>query len=352
MIKSDVVIIGGGLAGLTLQYLLNKEGVRPIIIEARNHLGGRIYTKTKDGNAPIEMGATWLGTRHHFLNDLLKELGLDIFPQLIGKNAIYETTPNTPQLVKLPPNEDPSFRIKGGSSALIKVLSESLDSSQLYLNQIITSIKEEEDGLLIEGTSNTFKAKIVVSTIPPFLFKRTIALNPPLPNTILDIMEHTHTWMGESIKVGLSYAAPFWRRQDFNGTIFSNPGPITELYDHSNYEDNLYAVKGFLNNSYYALRKEDRRYLVLSQLKRYYGEIVDHYLDYQEVVWRKEQYTYAEYEDFISPHQNNGHTLYRKPYLNGKLYIAGSETAAQFPGYMDGAVGSAYYVYEQITNGV
>lgn len=39
--------------------------------------------------------------------------------------------------------------------------------------------------------------------------------------------------MGESIKVGLTYATPFWREKS-SETIFSNVGPIPEMYDYSN----------------------------------------------------------------------------------------------------------------------
>jgi len=49
------------------------------------------------------------------------------------------------------------------------------------------------------------------------------------------------------------------------------------------------------------------------------------------------------------PHQNNGHPLFRTPLMNGRLIIAGSETAANFPGYMDGAVQSAYNVLNILT---
>ena len=39
--------------------------------------------------------------------------------------------------------------------------------------------------------------------------------------------------MGESIKVGLTYATPL-EREKSSETIFSNVGPIPEMYDHSN----------------------------------------------------------------------------------------------------------------------
>lgn len=46
---------------------------------------------------------------------------------------------------------------------------------------------------------------------------------------------------------------------------------------------------------------------------------------------------------------NNGNLVYRQSYWGGRLFIAGSETAAAHPGYMDGAVNSAQWVNQQIT---
>ena len=41
------------------------------------------------------------------------------------------------------------------------------------------------------------------------------------------------------------------------------------------------------------------------------------------------------------PHQNNGHPLFRKNYCDNRLLFAGTETAQQHPGYMEGAVVAA-----------
>lgn len=40
----DVVVIGGGLAGLVAAFELKRQGHRPIVLEAQNRVGGRIYT--------------------------------------------------------------------------------------------------------------------------------------------------------------------------------------------------------------------------------------------------------------------------------------------------------------------
>lgn len=42
--SKDVVVIGGGLAGLVAAFELKRQGHRPIVLEAQNRVGGRIYT--------------------------------------------------------------------------------------------------------------------------------------------------------------------------------------------------------------------------------------------------------------------------------------------------------------------
>lgn len=348
-LTTDVLIIGGGLSGLCLQYLLEKANFTSRIVEARDRLGGRILTTENAGSPPIEMGATWLGKKHKQLNSLLEELGLEIFPQRLGKTAIYEAISTSPhQLVSLPPNEEPSFRIKGGSSRLIETLASKIASNHIYLEQKVLSIKEEKDSLLVETEDMSWETKYLISTLPPYLFKESISLSSALPDEVLELMDNTHTWMGESIKFGLSFDSPFWREEGLSGTLVSNVGPIPEMYDHASFEDDAFALKGFFNSAYFPLKKEERKEMILNQLRKYYGDKVDSYLDYQEKVWAKEPFTFASYKGHLLPHQNNGHELYRRPYLNGRLFISGSETAAQYPGYMDGAVSAANFVFSHV----
>lgn len=351
MIQADIIIIGGGLTGLTLNYLLQDHNKRIIIIEARDRLGGRIHTVQNEGGPPVEMGATWLSSEHHRLQSLLSDLKLDLFEQKLGDKAIYEpTSMSSHQLVDLPPNQPSSYRIEGGTSSLIQSLAQNMESSDLYLGQLVKSITESDHRLLVQSGQETFEASIVISTLPPKLLDTNIDIEPALPDELRTVMAKTHTWMGESIKFGLSYPTPFWRKEDSSGTVFSNAGPITEMYDHSNVEDNRYAIKGFLNSSYFSVSRQERQDMVISQLKKYYGEVVHDYLKYHEYVWAKDTETFIPYQEHVLPHQHNGHDLFQKPYLNGKLYLAGAETSVVSPGYMDGAIHSAQTVYEQLTD--
>ena len=56
------------------------------------------------------------------------------------------------------------------------------------------------------------------------------------------------------------------------------------------------------------------------------------------------------YHTNVLPHQHNGHPLFRQPLFDHRFFIAGSETAANFPGYMDGAIQSGQFVAQHIIN--
>lgn len=343
-----ITIIGGGLSGLLIAYLLKKDGFSPQILEARNRLGGRIYTLRSGVDSHIEMGATWLGKKHHHLLDLLDDLGIDIYEQYMGSRGYYEPmSVSPPQLVELPPNEEPSYRIAGGTDSVIQALTDQIDQGQIHLNQAVRAIRKTADTALeIETDDQLFKADFVMSTLPPKLLTDTIDFSPLLPDEFTAIASQTHTWMAESIKVALTFDEPFWRNPNSSGTIFSNVGPVTEMYDHSS--ENHFALKGFMNNAYHAVSLEHRKQLVLEQLRRFYGKRVDNYLSYEELVWKNEPFSYCQYAQPVVPHQYNGHSIFQKTFLDDHLFIAGSETASAFPGYMDGAVESARRAVRQL----
>ncbi|MEP0265182.1 NAD(P)/FAD-dependent oxidoreductase [Dokdonia sp.] len=347
--KKNVLIIGAGLTGLLLAYKLKQQGIPVIILEARDRIGGRIHTYLSNQETPIEMGATWLGLQHKALVQLLKELHIPIYPQYMDGKAWYEPTSLSPAYeVALPPNESPSYRIQGGSISLIKKLAEPFTSEELQLNTVVTKIEAQETQFKVTTQNNVFTASKVVTTLPPNLLVNTIQFEPKLPENLSAISKKTHTWMGESIKFGISYNRAFWKDQDWSGTLFSNVGPITEMYDHSNSEQNKFALKGFLDSSLSSQTKEARKIAVFEQLKRSFGEEALSYLSYEETIWKDQKYTSTPYENYVLPHQNNGQAIYKNTYYNDRYYIAGSETAQIYGGYMEGAVQSAQTCFEHI----
>lgn len=130
-------------------------------------------------------------------------------------------------------------------------------TADICLNEKVKSIEEKEDVIQIKTEYKTYTAKYVISTLSPHLLATSI--DTPLSHDIAftSIANKTHIWMGESIKVGLTYATPFWREKS-SGTIFSNVGPIPEMYDHSNAEETYFGLMRFLNGAYHYVSKEER----------------------------------------------------------------------------------------------
>src|ERR1700730_1788799 len=56
--RTDVGIVGAGVAGLAAARRLHEHGARVVVLEARRRIGGRIFT-TRDPRTPgpIELGA-------------------------------------------------------------------------------------------------------------------------------------------------------------------------------------------------------------------------------------------------------------------------------------------------------
>jgi oxygen-dependent protoporphyrinogen oxidase len=78
-----VLIVGGGISGLSAAYYLNKAGVRPTLVEKASHLGGVIRTSVQQG-CVLEAGPdSFLAAKPEAL-DLIREVGLA--DQVIGSN--------------------------------------------------------------------------------------------------------------------------------------------------------------------------------------------------------------------------------------------------------------------------
>lgn len=58
--KADVVIVGGGFAGVTAARELTQRGASVIVLEARDRLGGRTWTRDSDLGKSLDFGGTWV----------------------------------------------------------------------------------------------------------------------------------------------------------------------------------------------------------------------------------------------------------------------------------------------------
>ena len=87
-ITRDVVIVGAGAAGLTTANELKKAGLSVAVLEARDRVGGRLWTDVIDG-AMLEIGGQWISPDQTALIETVDELGLDTFSRYREGDSVY-----------------------------------------------------------------------------------------------------------------------------------------------------------------------------------------------------------------------------------------------------------------------
>ncbi|TMM56876.1 FAD-binding protein [Maribacter algarum] len=342
-ISSKYIIVGAGLSGLTTAYQLEKTGETDfIILESRNRIGGRIHTC--DG---IDLGATWFQPHHQNVSNLLDELELSRFHQFSkGRSVLVYSTMAPEHYFESDSNTPSAFRIAGSSSKLIQKLAAPF-SNRIYLETAVSEISERGDALSLQTNKGIFIAEKVIVTVPPKIATR-ITFTPELSEVVMRAMDGTHTWMSNAMKVGMTFKRPFWRNKNLSGTVIGQVGAVTELYDHSNFEDNTFALMGFVNEGLRDYSSEERKERILDYLTKYLGKEIGDYLSYEEKDWSQDWNTSCETIKSVYMSPAYGNPIFTKAYMKGRLLFSGAETSPLYGGYMDGAIYSGILAAQKV----
>jgi len=226
----DVLVIGAGAAGLTAARELSTAGLKTVVLEARDRLGGRIFTDHSLG-FPVELGAEFVHGRSPDIFELIKAKRLDV-AEVAGEmrrkrngiwgdsgwvmaevNHLFENMPHdgpdqsfqqyidgcrySPETKQLALNfvegfhaanpervsvhwlvrttsaeekidGETSFRIRHGYSGLVSGIAEGIDRQrfELLLNTIVTEIQWQPGAVTVVTSAGTFEAPRALITLP------------------------------------------------------------------------------------------------------------------------------------------------------------------------------------------
>ncbi len=131
MTRTEVAILGGGLAGLNAARVQHQAGIAVQLFEARDRLGGRILTVgetcTPDSGG-FDLGPSWFWPRMQpELATLVTELGIRSFGQHSAGDLLFERSlREPPQRANGAGQDQGSMRLTSGTSALVQALAKDL----------------------------------------------------------------------------------------------------------------------------------------------------------------------------------------------------------------------------------
>ena len=350
--KTDVIIVGGGLSGLGLARRLEQEGIAYHLFEGGPRLGGRILSVPGPNPAGpkdrVDMGPAWFWPGQTRIARLVDELGLHAFDQYADGALLYQTRDGGVRRFGDFAPMAGSHRVAGGMQGLIEGLEKSLPHARITLNTRLTTVAAGRGRVEARFTgakgSQTWAAGAVVLALPPRLAAETVAFHPPLSGARRTALAGVPTWMAGHAKFVAVYETPFWRDLGLSGDVMSQRGPLVEVHDASPASGAYGALFGFVGTP--AAHRLPNGGDVVEAAKRQLAQLFGE--DYLEPL--KTVYTDWAGNDLIATESDRTgpaqHPDYRPvPPLDGawdgRVVFGSTETGRDFGGFLEGALEAA-----------
>jgi monoamine oxidase len=240
-------------------------------------------------------------------------------------------------------------RFVGGSQQLAVGMAAEL-GDRVLLSSPVTSIAygPSEVEVVAGGGATQVRARWAIVAMPPSV-SVGIEWSPSLPEARKQLA--TRMPMGSVIKIHAIYERPFWREQELNGQLVATEGFVRSTFDDSPEDASHGSIVGFIAGDecrqYELLSEATRREGVLADLSRAFGEEAERPLEIVEQHWRTERFTGGGPVAISVPGALSGFgEALRAPV--GCIHWAGTETATEWCGYLDGALSSGRRAAEEI----
>lgn len=221
--------------------------------------------------------------------------------------------------------------LRDGVQSLADSMAAGLD---VLLEAPVRTVSQDEHGVRLDFDGGSLDAERVVVALPPTLAGR-LRYGPPLPEARDQLTQRMP--QGTAIKCIAVYPRPFWRDAGLSGLVLDGDGPVSMIIDGTRDPGRNGVLIGFIEGAAARASGTNRREAVLSCFERHMGPDAATPRTYVERDWSTEEFTRGCYAGMMPP---GAWTAYgpalRAPV--GRIHWAGTETATQWMGYIEGAV--------------
>ena len=233
-------------------------------------------------------------------------------------------------------------RFPAGTQQIAVRMADAL-GARVRLGAAVDRIEYGESGATVYTADATITTRAVVVAIAPE-HRGAITFDPALPAGHAELPRR---WpQGHLSKAYAAYETPFWRRAGQSGEALSDDGPVFITFDvspgSSDSADGPGVLLGFTDaRTFDPLEPDARRARALDCFASLFGDDARHPIDYVDHRWGAEPFAPGGPTAAVPP---GSWTTYG-PWLRepvGNVFWAGTETADQWTGFLDGAVRSGH----------
>jgi monoamine oxidase len=219
---------------------------------------------------------------------------------------------------------------------------------RVVLGAPVRAIDQETDGVVVHSDQGEFRAPLCIIAVPPALAGR-IHYRPAMPARRDHLSQRMP--MGSVIKYVAAYKQPFWRQAGFSGEIVTDGGPVGLAFDDSSHDGSQAALVAFTDGGparvWTERTAEERRQAVLEHFAQFFGPQAREPIAFVEKNWTEEPWCRGCYVGLMPPGAMTalGEALRT---VCGRIHWAGTETATEWMGYIDGAVQAGYRAADEV----
>lgn len=206
---------------------------------------------------------------------------------------------------------------------------------RVVLDAPVRAIADDGGRVVVTTERGSICAERVIVAAPPALV-REITFDPPLDDARVELLR-AHR-MGATTKVITTYARPFWRDAGFSGEAIASSGPITVTFDDTTHDRAQAALVAFVVGDAARAKPSERE--LLSALEKLFGREAAIPDEYVAEDWSTDPWSGGCPVSMPSPlHWGRQRTSLRR--IHGRVHFAGTETAREHTGYLEGALEAA-----------